>query len=484
MSTESLNDVQDPATKIDTTRIVFHNTLNNRKEEFKPLQERKVGLYTCGPTVYNYAHIGNFRTFVFEDLLKRYMTFRGYEVRHVMNLTDVEDKIIAAAQEKGQSIFEYTQPYIQAFFEDFDALNIEHADHYPKATEHIEDIVGMVKILREKGHTYERDGSTYFKISTFDKYGKLSGIQPDSVMSGARIDSDEYEKEDARDFVLWKAKKEGEHSWDTELGDGRPGWHIECSVMAVKYLGEQFDIHCGGEDLIFPHHENEIAQSEACTCKNFVNYWLHCRHLMVDGEKMSKSKGNFYTLRDLMDKGHHPMAIRYFLISGHYRSPLNMMEESLQAAHAAWSRIMDFRTRLQELVSAGQDSARVDALEQAVAEMRSKFISHMDNDLDSPQALAALFDFIRDANKLLDGGCVPSSQAQEVLDVLGTIDTVLGVMQEEEKMLDEEIERLIEERQQARKDKNFARADQIRDELAAKGIILEDTKDGVRWKRR
>lgn len=464
--------------------IVFHNTQNNRKEQFKPLQENKVGLYTCGPTVYNYAHIGNFRAFMFEDVLKRYLKFRGYQVHHVMNLTDVEDKIIAAAQEKSMSIVEYTQPYIQAFFDDLDTLNIEHADDYPKATEHIEEIVQMIQTLQEKGHTYERDGSTYYKISTFEPYGKLSGIQPDDVMSGARIDSDEYEKEDARDFVLWKAKKEGEHSWDTTLGDGRPGWHIECSVMAVKYLGEQFDIHCGGEDLIFPHHENEIAQSEACTGKTFVNYWLHCRHLMVNGEKMSKSKGNFYTLRDLMDKGYNPMALRYFLISSHYRSPLNLTDESLQAAHAAWSRIMDFRSRLKELVNANQNGDNHKALQNSVNELRTKFVSFMDDDLDTPRALAALFDFIRDANKMLDEGGVPSAQAQNMLDELNAMDAVLGVMKEEDEMLDDDIERLIEERQQARKNKDFTRSDAIRDELAAQGIILEDTKDGVRWKRR
>jgi cysteinyl-tRNA synthetase len=421
---------------------------------------------------------------MFEDLLKRHLTFRGYKVHHVMNLTDVEDKIIAAAQENNSSIVEYTKPYIQAFFDDLDALNIQHADEYPKATEHIEEIVGMIQTLKDKGHTYDRDGSTYFKISTFEPYGKLSGVQLDEVISGARVDSDEYEKEDARDFVLWKAKKEGEHSWDTPLGDGRPGWHIECSAMAVKYLGEHFDLHCGGEDLIFPHHENEIAQSEACTCKTFVNYWMHCRHLMVEGEKMSKSKGNFYTLRDLLEKGNHPMAVRYFLISGHYRSPLNLSTDSLQAAHAAWSRIMDFRNRLRELVNANADGETVEPLATALSDVQTKFVSFMDDDLDSPRSLAAIFDFIRDANKLLDDNKVPSSQAQTVLDALDQIDQVLGVMQEDDAMLDEEIDNLIEERQQARKDKNFARADQIRDELAAQGIILEDTKDGVRWKRR
>lgn len=467
-----------------SSNIVFHNTQNNRKEPFKTLEEGKVGFYTCGPTVYNYAHIGNFRTFMFEDLLKRFLTVRGFNVHHVMNLTDVEDKIIAAAQENNASITDYTKPYIQAFFDDLDALNIQHADDYPKATEHIDEIVGMIQTLKEKGHTYDRDGSVYFKISSFEPYGKLSGVQLDEVISGARVDSDEYEKDDARDFVLWKAKKEGEHSWDTPLGDGRPGWHIECSAMAVKYLGEHFDLHCGGEDLIFPHHENEIAQSEACTCKTFVNYWMHCRHLMVDGEKMSKSKGNFFTLRDLLDKGYHPMAVRYFLISGHYRSPLNLTDESLQAAHAAWSRIMDFRNRLRELVDAGTDGEAVETLQTTLSEFQMKFMSFMDDDLDSPRALAALFDFIRDANKMLDDHNVPSSQAQSILDGLDHIDQVLGVMQEDDEMLDEEIDKLIEERQQARKDKNFARADEIRDDLAAQGIILEDTKDGVRWKRR
>ncbi|MBI1390162.1 MAG: cysteine--tRNA ligase [bacterium] len=462
----------------------FHNTENNRKEPFKPLVEGKAGLYTCGPTVYDYAHIGNFRAYLFEDVLRRYLEFRGYEVNHVMNLTDVEDKIIRRARETGKTIYECTAPYIDAFFEDLDTLNIKRANQYPRATEHIEEMLSMIRTLRDKGFTYEKDGSIYFRIREFKEYGRLSGVRPEDVLSGARIDSDEYEKDDARDFVLWKAKKEGEHFWETEFGEGRPGWHLECSAMSIKYLGEQFDIHCGGEDNIFPHHENEIAQSEGCSGKKFVNYWLHCRHLLVDGEKMSKSKGNFFTLRSLLDKGFHPMAIRFFIISNHYRSPLNLTMDSLQAAHSAWSRIMDFRQRVKERIASNVEAPKQIDLQREMDACLTRFIEHMDDDLDTPRASSALFDFIRDANKIFDSEAVGSKQAQEALELLDRVDETFGVMKEDEALLDDEVDQLIQERQDARKNRNFARADEIRDLLAGKGIILEDTREGVRWKRR
>ncbi len=464
--------------------IVFLNTKTNRKEIFQPMEPGKVKMYACGPTIYDYAHIGNLRTFLFVDILRRYLEFRGFEVEFVMNLTDVEDKIIKASKEKGVSIFEYTQQYEQAFFEDIDTLKIKHATHHPKATGHIDDIVEMIRTLREKGFTYEKDGSIYYRISSFDKYGKLSGVTPESTMAGARVDADEYEKDDPRDFVLWKAHKKGEHYWDTELGPGRPGWHIECSVMSTKYLGNHFDIHCGGEDLIFPHHENEIAQSEACTGEEFVNYWLHCRHLLVEGEKMSKSKGNFYTLRELLNEGHNPMAIRFYVVSSHYRSPLNFTQEGLRGTHNSWNRIMDFHQRIKELIDSNVGAPKNKELEEVCESCLKQFIQHMDDDLDTPRACAVFFDTIRDANRLLDEHAISSDQAQEVLDLIHKIDSVIGMIKEEEVLLDEEIEQLIEERQEARKHRDFAKADSIRDRLAEQGILLEDTRGGVRWKRR
>ena len=464
--------------------LVFLNTENNQKQPFTPIEEGHVRLYTCGPTVYDFAHIGNFRAYVFEDVLRRYLEFRGYRVTHVMNLTDVEDKIIRKSRELGVSIFDYTKPYEDAFFEDLDTLNIKRATHYPRATGHIPEMVHLIQCLQDKGYTYEKDGSIYFRISAFQDYGRLSGIRPDSVKVGARIDADEYEKEDARDFVLWKGHREGEHAWESPFGLGRPGWHIECSAMAMKYLGNHFDIHCGGEDNIFPHHENEIAQSECCTAQKFVNYWLHCRHLLVNSEKMSKSKGNFFTLRDLLDQGYHPMSIRFFMVSSHYRSPLNLTQESLQAARSSWERILDFRQRWREAAQKGVDAPARSDLTAEMDRCVQRFTEHMDDDLDAPRAVSALFDFIREANRVLDNEAVSSSQAQQVVDLLETIDTVLGVMREDESLIDEEIERLIEERQQARRNKDFARADAIRDQLAGQGIILEDTREGVRWKRR
>jgi cysteinyl-tRNA synthetase len=465
-------------------QLHFLNTETRKKDKFESMEAGHVRMYTCGPTVYDYAHIGNYRAYLFEDLLRRYLKYCGYKVTQVMNITDVEDKIIRKSVEQECSIFEVTEPFIAAFFEDLDILNIERAEHYPKATDHVEDMLRIIDTLKEKGYTYEKEGSVYFRISQFESYGKLSGICVDEVKVGARIDSDEYEKDDARDFVLWKAYKEGEHYWDAPYGKGRPGWHIECSAMSSKYLGHHFDIHTGGEDNIFPHHENEIAQSEAASGETFVNYWMHCRHLLVEGEKMSKSKGNFFTLRDLIEQGHHPMAIRYFIISNHYRSPVNLTQDGLKAAHAAWTRIMDFRTRLMEHIEKNQDGIRIAALDEDLVFCQKKFNEHMDDDLDTPRALAALFDFIRDANKMMDEEDIPSIQAQDVLDMLERVDTVIGVIDREEEMLDGEIDKLIQERQEARKAKHFARADEIRDVLADQGIILEDTRDGVRWKRR
>ncbi len=464
--------------------ILFYNTETNRKESFHSIESNHVRMYTCGPTVYDYAHIGNYRAYLFEDTLRRYLKYRGYRVTHVMNLTDVEDKIIRKSQAQHCTIFDVTNPFSQAFFDDLQTLNIERAEYYPKATDHIPEMIQLIKTLQGKGITYEKEGSIYYRVNQFKEYGRLSGNRPDSVKVGARIDADEYEKEEATDFVLWKAKKEGEHFWDTELGEGRPGWHIECSAMAMKYLGNHFDIHCGGEDNIFPHHENEIAQSEGATGERYVNYWMHCRHLLVDGEKMSKSKGNFYTLRDLIAKGFHPMAIRYFVVSSHYRTPVNLTMDALKGAQSSWNRIMDFRGRLREFVKSGVEGALHPRLDEERLQCVQRFEEFMDDDLDTPRAVAALFDFIREANRMMDEKTISRTQAQSILESLQQFDTVLGVLKEDEPILDEEIENLIQARQDARKNKEFAKADTIRDQLANQGIVLEDTRDGVRWKRR
>ena len=386
--------------------IRFYNTMTRRKEDFLPADAPKVGMYTCGPTVYNYAHIGNFRAYVFEDILRRWLLFRGYEVQQVMNITDVEDKIIRDSSAQGIDIYSFTEQYTRAFFEDLDTLRIQRAEQYPKATDHIQEMVSIISTQVEKGHTYEKDGSIYFRLSSFPEYGKLSGIRQDEVKVGARVDADEYEKEDARDFVLWKANKGESAYWDTQFGRGRPGWHIECSAMSTKYLGDSFDIHTGGEDNIFPHHENEIAQSEAATGKQFVKYWMHCRYLLVDGEKMSKSKGNFFTLRDLVDKGENPVAIRYLLASGHYRSPLNFTFDGLKASNSAVQRLKDCFLRLSERAGETQPDGPPP---EVVTNADGQFCSAMDDDLDVPNALAAVFEMVRQVNQMITSNNFSSS---------------------------------------------------------------------------
>lgn len=463
--------------------IHFYNTLSRAREEFVPITPGKVGLYTCGPTIYNYAHIGNFRAYVFEDLLKRYLRMRGFAVHHIMNLTDVEDKLIRTCRETGQPLKALTAKYAQAFFEDLDTLQIERADAYPAATDHIAEMVTMIKQLRELGHTYEVDGSIYFRISSYADYGKLSHMDLDELRSGAsgRVDNDEYETEDARDFALWKAwtPDDGEVYWETELGKGRPGWHIECSAMSVKFLGEHFDIHCGGVDNIFPHHENEIAQTCCATGSRFVNYWMHCAHLVVEGKKMSKSLGNFYTLRDLVEKGYDPLAIRWVLVTTHYRQPNNFTFEALDGAVHAMQRIRDFRTRLREVRGNG------DRLEATIAKCRGAFIDAMDDDLNISSATAAVFDFVRDVNKAMDQDAVGKEGAEAALALLDELNTVTGVYgdapatETPQSVLD-----LVAERQQARRNKDFARSDAIRDQLLGDGWVIEDTADGPRVKRK
>lgn len=461
--------------------IRFFNTLSGTLEEFRPLKEGEVRLYTCGPTVYDYPHIGNYRAYIFEDLLKRFLIFYGFKVIHVMNITDVDDKTIKGANSLGLSLEEYTKKYIEAFFEDIKTLRILPADFYPRATQHIPDMVKMVKGLLEKGYAYRKEGSIYFSIDKFPSYGRLAKIDLEELKAGARVDSDEYEKESVHDFALWKKAKEGEPFWETELGSGRPGWHIECSAMSTRYLGPTFDIHCGGIDNIFPHHENEIAQSEAYYGQKFVNYWLHCHHLVVDGEKMSKSKGNFYTLRHLLNRGVDPVDLRFFLLSTHYRKMLNFTFENLEQAKASRQRILDFRYELQHRTFLPGSEPEILELANRVKE---DFKNCLADDLNISAALAVLFEFIREINSRLAKDLIKQEDRQRILETINHLDQVLSILPEEkEESLSPEILEKIELRQKARKEKNFALADTIREELRQLGIILEDTKEGVRWKK-
>jgi len=461
--------------------IQFYNTLSGKLEPFNPITPVEIKLYTCGPTVYDYSHIGNCRAYIFEDLLKRFLIFKGYKVKHVMNITDVDDKTIKGANAEGIKLQEYTKKYIDTFFEDINVLNILKADFYPRATEHIQDMVKMIKGLLQKGYAYKKDGSVYFSIAKFPNYGQLSKINLEELKPGERIESDEYEKENVNDFALWKNKKEGEPFWETEIGAGRPGWHIECSVMSSKYLGRTFDIHCGGTDNIFPHHENEIAQSEAYSGKKFVNYWIHCHHLIVDGEKMSKSKGNFFTLRDLLNKNVNPSILRFLLLSTHYRKMLNFSFKALEQASASFKRIKDF---LYELKNRSFEEGENEEIPLLIEEMNQNFTGGLNDDLNIAVALRAIFEMIRKVNILISQGKIYREDADKLVSSFNSLDEVLGVLHEEkEEMLPSEILKIIEEREKARKEKNYKLADQIRDELLRKGIVLEDTKDGVRWKR-
>ena len=461
----------------------FFNTLTRRKEKFTPLEPGKVRMYTCGPTVYDYAHIGNFRAFLFEDLLKRWLEYRGFTVTHVMNLTDVDDKTIKGAQKQQIPLTQYTAHYTEAFFEDIKKLNVKPANHYPKATDHIPQMTQLIQTLLDKGYAYKsQDGSTYYAINKFKNYGKLSKTKPQALKTGARVKQDEYTKEEAQDFALWKAHtpEDGNVFWNTPLGKGRPGWHIECSAMSMHYLGETFDIHCGGIDNIFPHHENEIAQSEAATGKRFVRYWLHNEHLLVEGKKMAKKTGNYYTLRDLLKRGHDPIAIRYLLQSTHYRAQFNFTLEALDAAHMAVERLRNFARRLQDADGAGSEGKIAELLR----EVQKAFGDAMDDDLNVSIALGALFDFVREVNTLLDAGMVAKGEAEGVSAFIGGLDGVLGVIGEveAEKTLPKEAEALIQEREEARKARDWTRADALRLKLRTMGVIVEDTAEGVRWR--
>jgi len=465
--------------------LKFRNTLTGHVEEFRPIKVGEVRMYYCGPTVWNYGHIGNFRSALAADIVRRYLKFKGYKVTHVMNITDVEDRIIAESQKAGLSIDEYTAIYIDALWEDFDALGCERPDIVPRATRHIPEMVTLIEKLLDSGHAYRSDDSIYYRIASFPEYGKLSKINFAGNIAGAseRIDTDRYEKEDARDFALWKEPaSETEPAWDTSIGRGRPGWHIECSAMSMKYLGETFDIHAGGIDLVFPHHENEIAQSEGATGKPFVRYWIHFEHLKVDGETMSKSKGNYYTFRDVAAKGFSAAAVRYFLLSVPHNKQLNFTFEALAGAERTVASLRDFRARLSE---AKTEPGKNEKLSEAAARVLQEFEAGMDDDFNTSIALAAVHNFSREVNTALARKQVRTDNQQELLAAIDRIDTVLNIFGEQKReMLDSEVQSLIDERQEARRRRDFGRADEIRDELANRGIILEDTKDGVRWKRK
>jgi cysteinyl-tRNA synthetase len=499
-----------------------YNTLSGQLEDFKPLEDNKVGIYTCGPTVYDYAHIGNYRTFIFQDVLRRFLKYRGYQVQQVMNLTDVDDRTIRNSRAAGMELREYTAKYIEAFNVDRRLLNMETPERIVRATDHINEMVSLIQTLVQKGFAYSSDGSVYFRVDKFKDYGKLSKIDLSRIRPGARVDTDTYDKADVRDFVLWKAAKEGEPYWETPLGPGRPGWHIECSVMSMKYLGPTFDIHSGGADLIFPHHENEIAQSEAATGKPFARTWLHAEHLVVNGEKMSKSLGNFFTLRDLIARGHKPSAIRYLLASVPYRKPLNFTFDGLHQAQKSLERLRNFRYRLtQERFSAGESSE----LQKHAQAALQAFEAALDDNLNTADALGAVFTVVREANSAMDHGQFHDGDRQAFLSLLERWDRIFAVLEDNDyatlsqlgfikeasmrapeaapaeaavagagsgyteavitaSLPAEEIEKRLAEREAARRKGDFARADQIRDELWNAGVVLEDTKAGTRWKRK
>jgi cysteinyl-tRNA synthetase len=476
--------------------IQLHNTLSGKVEPFVPQKPGEVRMYTCGPTVYDYAHIGNYRTFVFQDILRRFLKLRGFKLNHVMNLTDVDDRIIANAAAAGKNIRDYTEKFAQAFFEDCKALSIEAPEQWIRATDHIDDMVKLIQRLQANTYTYSSEGSIYYRIAKFPNYGKLSKIDLSGIQAGARVDNDRYEKESARDFALWKAPKPGEHFWETAIGRGRPGWHIECSAMAMKYLGETLDIHTGGIDLAFPHHENEIAQSEAATGKPFARYWLHAEHLLVEGEKMSKSLGNFFTLRDLFTKGYKPSALRLCLSSTPYRRQLNFTFNGLQQATNTIERLRNFADRLKQ----GKFSAgKQDGMAERIFKAHVEFDDGLSDDLNTARALAAVFDLVRDANIAMDKGEFRQGDVAAVQQFLAFFDRVFAVLEDndaeklralgyesgEAGLSDAEIEKLVAERNAAKKKRDFATADRIRKELADRGIMLEDAKDGsVRWKRK
>lgn len=461
--------------------LKLYNTLGRKLMVFKPLKDKEVKMYSCGPTVYSYVHLGNLRAFIFVDLLRRYLKYKGFKLKHVMNITDVDDKTIRDSQKAKKSLKEFTELYTKAFLEDLKTLNIEVPEIMPRATKEIKGMVELVKILLKKKIAYKTEDGIYFSISKFKDYGKLAKLNLKKLKAGAsgRVKADEYEKQDAHDFVLWKfyTKEDGNVFWETDIGKGRPGWHIECSVMSSKYLGQPFDIHSGGVDLIFPHHTNEIAQSEAAYGKKFVNFWLHNEHLLVNGQKMSKSLGNFYTLRDLLEKGYDAKAIRYELLATHYRTKLDFREDNLKKIPETLQKFYDFIDKL-DSIKGKKDNSKVSKLIETV---KNKFEDAMDNDLNISGALAAIFEFMTSVNKIMNE--ISTKDAKEIKKIMLEFDYVLGIMKHEKAEIKKDIAELINKREKARKKKDFKTADSIRDKLKEKGIILEDSPQGVRWKK-
>ncbi|MBN2704242.1 MAG: cysteine--tRNA ligase [Pontiellaceae bacterium] len=460
----------------------IYNTMSRTKEELIPLDGKHVRMYTCGPTVYNYAHIGNFRAYMFEDLLRRYIKFCGFEVTQVQNLTDVDDKTIRSSIEQGLPLKTYTKKYIEAFFHDLAKLNIEPAEHYPAATDYIPEMIRLIETLFEKGYAYKSDdGSVYYSIDKFAEYGKLAHLDREGMQAGARVAQDEYDKENAADFALWKAyvPEDGDVVWDSPWGRGRPGWHIECSAMSMKLLGESFDIHTGGVDNIFPHHEDEIAQSEAATGKPYSRYWMHCGYLVVDGKKMSKSLGNFYTLRQIFDIGYTGREVRYELISSHYRQSLNFAFKSLDANRSALKRLDEFYASLSEIAG----SAEAGALPEWAADTRARFTEAMDDDMNISGAMAALFDMVHAGNKAMTKQAPSPEEAAAVQSLWKELDSVLGILTPEEEAVSAEVTELLEARAKARAEKNWAESDRIRDALVELGWTVKDTPEGPKLRK-
>jgi cysteinyl-tRNA synthetase len=469
--------------------LKIYNTLTRKKEKFIPIKKGEVGMYICGPTVYNYIHIGNARPFIIFEVVRRFLKFKGYKVRYIQNLTDIDDKMINKARELNISVSELAEKFIQEYFIDADSLNIERADVYPRATEHIAEIIELLKGLEEKGYAYEIDGDVFFDVYKFKNYGKLSGQDIEELKIGARVEVDER-KRDAIDFALWKKAKEGEPSWDSPWGKGRPGWHIECSAMSMKYLGKTFDIHAGGSDLIFPHHENEIAQSEANNNQQYVRYWMHNGYLCLNNQKMSKSLGNIMKVRDIIQK-YKGEVIRYFILSAHYRSPLNFSEEQLQQAQNSLQRLNNIIYNVKHLLKQDKFKKSKDKDDELILEKRKEgeqqFIKAMDDDFNTPVALSRLFGFAKDVNIYLNS---PSLKNKIILEEIikfyqDLASKVLGILKDfdREQSFEQEIKKLIEDREKARKEKNWEKSDKIRDALKRKGLILEDTTEGVRWKK-
>lgn len=463
--------------------IQVYNTLTRKKEPFIPIEEGKVKMYVCGPTVYNYIHIGNARPPIVFDVVRRYLEYRGYDVTYVSNFTDVDDKIIRAANELGEDVFAVAERFIAAYHEDTCALGVQKADLHPRVTETMDDIISFIEQLVEKGYAYEAEGDVYFRTKRFKSYGQLSDQSIDDLQAGARIEVDDR-KEDPLDFALWKSAKPGEIKWDSPWGEGRPGWHIECSAMVKKYLGETIDIHAGGQDLAFPHHENEIAQSEALTGQKMANYWLHNGYINIDNEKMSKSLGNFVLVHDIIQQ-HSPDVVRYFMLTAHYRSPINFSAELLESAKQSLDRlqttVVNLKHRLEQSADYGKNN---EEWLQKIAQFKERFIAEMDDDFNTANAIAVLFDLAKEANIYLRNDQTTKSVLQAFLAMMTELASVLAInVEKEEELLDEEIEALIKKRNKARKDRDFTLADQIRDDLKNKGIMLEDTPQGVRWKR-